>query len=197
MHRSSMEKMRQFRDSFLNGRERESLKIVDLGSRDVNGTYRMIFDSPRWKYIGVDMESGSNVDIVITDPYHWKEIEADSVDVAISGQAFEHIEFFWLTMLQIERVLKPGGLCCIIAPSSGYEHKYPVDCWRFYPDGFSALARYACLDILDCYAQRTARDHADESDVWQDCVLIARKRYLPPIARAKIVLRRYLLRIIH
>ena len=33
----------------------------------------------------------------------------------------------------IERVLKPSALCCIIAPSSGPEHKHPVDCLAFIP----------------------------------------------------------------
>ena len=76
----------------------------------------------------MDMTPGKNVDIVLPSPYRWRGIESNSVDVLISGQAFEHIEFFWITMLEIARVLKPGGLCCIIAPSGGAEHKYPVDC---------------------------------------------------------------------
>ena len=29
------------------------------------------------------------------------------------------------------------------APSRGPEHRYPNDCWRFYPDGYRALAKYA------------------------------------------------------
>ena len=94
----------------------------------------------------MDLSEGENVDLVLSDPYSWSEIRSSSVDVFVSGQAFEHIEFFWQTMLEIARALKPGGLCCIIAPSGGPEHKYPLDCWRFYPDGFRALARYAGLD---------------------------------------------------
>ncbi len=54
---------------------------------------------------------------------------------------FEHTEFFWLTMREMKHALKPGGLCCIIAPSAGPEHQYPVDCWRVYPDGLRAAAR--------------------------------------------------------
>ncbi|MEM1725222.1 MAG: methyltransferase domain-containing protein, partial [Thermoplasmata archaeon] len=42
---------------------------------------------------------------VVKDPYNWIEIEDSSVDVVISGQAFEHIEYPWLTIKEIYRVL--------------------------------------------------------------------------------------------
>jgi SAM-dependent methyltransferase len=95
--------------------------------------------------------------------------------VLISGQAFEHIEFFWLTMLEIARVLKPGGICCLIAPSGGFEHKYPVDCWRFYPDGFLALSRFAGFTTLECFYRTESSDYSDDSNLWQDTVLVAQK----------------------
>jgi hypothetical protein len=96
-------------------------------------------------------------------------------------------------MLQIERVLKPDGLCCIISPSGGFEHRYPVDCWRFYPDEFRALARYAHLLFLEGYTQWKSESYDDGSDVWLDSVLIASKPSASCIARAKIALRRYVL----
>ncbi len=64
----------------------------------------------------MDIQEGPNVDIVVSDIYNWIEIEDSSFDVVISGQAFEHMEFFWKAIKEIERILKPGGLCCIIAP---------------------------------------------------------------------------------
>jgi SAM-dependent methyltransferase len=179
MHQSSLDNMRYFKETYLKDLEKNSLNIFDLGSLDVNGSYREIFENPRWIYKGLDVTAGKNVDIVLKDNYRWKEIKSNSVDILISGQAFEHIEFFWITMLEIARILKPGGLCCIVAPSSGPEHKYPVDCWRFFPDGFSALARFAGLKI----EQLIHRCLADEKlttkkDMWKDTVLICRKRRL-------------------
>ena len=38
--------------------------------------------------------------------YNWKEIANDHYDVVISGQALEHIEFFWVTLGEIVRVTK-------------------------------------------------------------------------------------------
>ena len=149
MHLSSLDKMKSFRDKYLKGKESEKLRILDLGSQDVNGTYKSIFDEPNWTYVGVDTAPGKNVDIVLTNPYYWRELKNAHVDIMISGQAFEHIEFFWLTILEISRVLKPDGICCIIAPSSGPEHSYPVDCWRFYPDGLASIARFGSLDVIE------------------------------------------------
>jgi SAM-dependent methyltransferase len=175
MHVSSLNNMERFVRKYLEGRASERLRIADIGSQDVNGTYKQFFNQPGWEYIGVDMAEGANVDVVIQDLYRWDVFGDESFDVVISGQAFEHIEFFWLTMQEVARIMKPGGLCCIIAPSNGYEHRYPIDCWRFYPDGMRALARFAGLSTLEAYAQWDDATHPDRDPVWQDCVLVARK----------------------
>jgi SAM-dependent methyltransferase len=80
-----------------------------VGSLDHSGkyNYKPIFNESNWKYTGLDIQAGNNVDLIVTDIYNWFEIEDNTYDVIISGQFFEHLEFFWLTMNQIERVLKP------------------------------------------------------------------------------------------
>ena len=176
MHQSSYDKMAAFCSDYLGARQGESLTIVDLGSHDINGSYRPLFAQPPWRYLGLDLGPGENVDVVLRDPYSWRELASQSTDVVISGQALEHIEFFWETMREIARVLKPGGLCCIIAPSSGPEHRFPLDCWRFLPDGLGALARYAGLDVLEARTQWEDLPQYDlESNKWHDSVLVARK----------------------
>ena len=176
MHPSSYDKMAAFRRDYLSTREAEALTILDLGSQDINGSYRPLFAAPAWHYLGVDMAPGHNVDLVLQDPYEWNEIVPDSIDVVISGQTFEHTEFFWLTMQQIARALKPGGLCCILVPSSGPEHRFPVDCWRVYPDGLRAVARYAGLETLQATTQwEDLPQYDSESNKWHDSTLVAHK----------------------
>lgn len=175
MHQSSYDKMASFVARFLTSKKDEPLIILDLGSQDINGTYKPLFLSPAWKYLGVDISQGNNVDIIVPNPYSWNNIPSDYADVFISGQTFEHIDYIWLTMKEIFRVLKPGGLCCIIAPSSGIEHQYPVDCWRIYPEGFKALANYAGMEIIDVYTQWEDENYSDNSNMWHDSVLICRK----------------------
>lgn len=175
MHQSSFEKMTRFRDKYLSAKSNRPLRILDLGSQDVNGSYHPLFSEPAWRYIGLDMASGKNVDVVLRSPYAWREVANDSADVVISGQAFEHVRYFWITMLEIARVLKPGGLCCILAPSSGPEHRYPLDCWRFYPDGMRTLADFARMEVIEVATQWEDLGFEDGSDWWHDSMLVCRK----------------------
>jgi hypothetical protein len=191
VHKSSLDKMLAFKEKYLESKKNVPLCILDLGSLDVNGSYREYFEVSSWTYRGIDLAAGKNVDIVLQDPYHWREIQSGSADVVISGQAFEHIGFFWLTMLEIARVLKPEGLCCLIAPSGGPEHRYPVDCWRFYPDGFTALAHFASLEVSEVYSQNGTTGYSDGSDMWQDTILVCRKPVLPKVSSWKIGFRHY------
>ena len=110
MHQSSYDRLAEFCRDYLTARENEPLRIVDLGSCDYNGSYRSIFARKPWLYLGVDLAPGKNVDLVLREAYRWRELQSESVDVLVSGQTFEHTEFFWETILEITRVLKPGGL---------------------------------------------------------------------------------------
>jgi SAM-dependent methyltransferase len=175
--------MKYFRDKYLHDKHSEQLIILDLGSQNIGGSYKPIFDCENWRYVGVDLAEGENVDIVLKDAYQWNEIQSNSVDVLISGQTLEHIEYFWITIMEIVRVLKPNGFCCMVAPSSGYEHRYPVDCWRVYPDGMRAIAQFAKLEVLEAFTQWEDEDYADGSNVWHDTVLVASK----PIGNQKII----------
>ncbi len=168
MHESSYQNMKQFVEIYLD--KKKSLKILDVGSQDVNGSYKNLFNNKKWQYYGLDMVKAKNVDIVIKNIYDWKEIKNKTYDIVISGQALEHIEYPWLTMKEIKRVLKLNGLCCIIVPSSGPEHKYPIDCYRFFPDGLKALAKYVDLDVINSY------NCWDYDSQWKDSILICKRK---------------------
>ena len=146
MHVSSYQHMQRLVSTHLD-RER-AIEAIDIGAYDVNGSYRTLFDSPQWRYTGVDLEQGPGVDVVLSSPYRFP-FASRSVDVIVSGQAFEHVEYFWMSWLEMIRVLKPGGLIFLIAPSRGPEHRYPQDCWRFYPDGYRALAKFGRCELVE------------------------------------------------
>ena len=155
MHVTSFKKMGAFVSAYIGGYADVHLEVLDVGASCVDGnkSYRALFDSKNWNYRGLDVESGANVDVVVSDSYDWSEIADASIDVVVSGQVFEHIEFPWLTITEVARVLKPSGIACIIVPSSGPEHRYPVDCWRIYPDGIRALARHAGLCPVEIFTE--------------------------------------------
>ena len=82
-------------------------------------------------------------------------------------------------------------------PSSGHEHRYPVDCWRYYPDGVTALARWADLDVLYAGTDWEPRQvYDDDSAKWADTMLVAQRpestRYAAATRLKQMVLRRVL-----
>lgn len=192
MHASSYQHMSHLVEAYFS--HRDSLNILDLGSYDVNGSYRPLFKHPNWHYRGMDLSPGPNVDIVLSSPYRFP-ISTYNMDLIISGQAFEHIEFFWLTWLEMVRVLKPGGTIFLIAPSRGPEHRYPVDCWRFYPDGFAALAKYGALELIEVRTDWEPHPEPDSAP-WGDTVGVfvkPRRNYTARLyERFQYTLRRFL-----
>ena len=167
MHIESMELMKSFIDKYLD--KNQSRRIIDVGSQRVKAqsmTYKNLMSS-NWVYEGLDIAEGLNVDIVVKDPYEWKEVKDETYDVVISGQALEHAKFPWMVVQEIARVLKKNGLVCIIVPSQGFEHKFPLDCFRYLPDGGKALFEYAGLEVIECYR--------NNSLPWRDLIIIGKK----------------------
>lgn len=194
MHESSYRIMAEFVNKYI-PRDKEA-KVLDVGSQLIDGqqklgSYKSLFEGrSKVKYTGADMVEGLNVDVVLKSPYDWSNIPANSADFVISGQMLEHVEFPWLTFIEINRALKPGGLCCIIAPSSGIMHNFPLDCYRYYPDGMAALASYASLEIIECYAQWETDKFPGRDPEWRDCVVIAKKRPNTAARRVKNAVKR-------
>jgi SAM-dependent methyltransferase len=171
--------MKWFVENYVNQINQDNIRVLDVGSYDVCGTYRPLFDKPKYSYTGLDIAPGPNVDVVMHNPYDWKELETDSFDIVISGQTFEHSEFAWITMSEIARVLRKGGLTCIIAPNGFAEHRHPVDCYRYFSDGLTALARYVNLKPLHAHTNAAPPPYNFDwySFRKSDSMLVAQKTY--------------------
>jgi SAM-dependent methyltransferase len=176
MHVSSLAKTRLFRKTYLAPFESQPLTVLDVGSAvvvEAHASNRQAMSNPAWQNIGMDIESGINVDVVVKSPYDWAEIGDASVDVVTCSQVFEHTEYFWITILEIARILKPNGLAFIVAPSTGLLHRYPVDCWRFFDDGLPALAKWAMLDNVDARVQW--QPVYGKGDFWRDAAIVLQR----------------------
>ena len=170
MHKTSYAHMSRLVKTYLDSAQ--SLKVIDLGSFRIdnrNLSYRDLLTRPNWNYVGVDIVAGPNVDVVLESAYALP-FDTDSVDVIVCGQVFEHVEFFWLTWAEMIRVLRPDGLVFLIAPSRGFDHKFPVDCWRFYPDSYRALAKLEHCELLEVHTdglmQQTDTEVSAMSRAW-------------------------------
>ena len=169
MHTTSMENMQRMISQNKNHLSiYEMLRVTELGSytEPEHDSYRSLFKDLKTEYTGVDMRAGPNVDLVMTDPYVIP-LPDSSQDLVISGQTLEHVEWFWETMRELARILRPGGLMFMIVPMKGGVHRHPVDCWRFYPDSWAALARWSNLELLET--------HIDTRSQWHDHSAVLRK----------------------
>lgn len=145
------------------------VRVVDIGAQDINGSLKTIVPAG-FEYVGVDFVAGRGVDIVLDDPYQLP-FESGSVDVVLCSSCFEHSEMFWLSFLEILRILKPHGLFYLNVPSNGSFHRYPVDCWRFYPDAGNALVNWAKRNKMDAALLESYLSEQN-GDVWNDFVAI-------------------------
>lgn len=167
MHPTAMKNCESFFASYSRFFEGKNISVVDIGSQDVNGSLKQVCPDD-FSYTGVDFEKAKGVDIVLKDPYELP-FEDESVDIVLSSSCFEHSEMFWLSFLEILRILKPSGLFYLNAPSDGAFHKYPVDCWRFYPDSGQALVTWARRNDFD---PKLLESYTQIGGNWQDYVAI-------------------------
>jgi SAM-dependent methyltransferase len=162
-------------------------RVVDLGSRVSPqrrgaATHRDLLREHDCDIVGIDIRAGRNVDVVMSKPYRIP-LEGASVDVVFAGQVFEHVPFFWASMLEIARVLRPEGYFFLTVPSRGHVHA-KLDCWRYYPDGLRAIAAFAALEICEAHTDFPPTTDAGRHDFaridaaneyWGDTVGVFRK----------------------
>lgn len=163
-----------------NDKSNKKIRVLDIGSKiyEEHKSYADIINNTNIEYVGLDLEEGNNVDIVPGNVYLWNEIEDESFDFCISGQTFEHNPFFWITFAEIARVLKQDGKVLIIAPGRGNVHRYPVDCWRFYPDSWQSLCVYTGLTLEESLFEEYQFNRVEEGAEWCDsCVVASKPRF--------------------
>jgi len=167
MHRESYEEMWQNLTRYCGEALREPRAVVDVGSRDINGTYRGLMPGC-WSYLGLDLGPGRNVDRVMPSAFD-TGLADGYADIVLCGQVLEHCTDPPKLVREIARILRPGGWCFLVAPAVWVRHRFPVDCWRILRDGMRALIQGAGLECLTGYERPLGR-HG-----WVDCWGVGRK----------------------
>ncbi len=111
-------------------------RMLEIGSYNVNGTIRDAFTDAA-EYIGVDQTAGPGVDRVVLGQNIVDEFGAASFDTVACCEMLEHDPKPWLTLAQINTVLKPGGYLFISTPTFGFPvHRFPKDYYRYGMDAY-------------------------------------------------------------
>lgn len=99
----------QFPEFFKNKR------VLDIGSLDINGSNRTLFEN--CDYTGIDVGEGRNVDVVSVG--HLYNGPDNHFDTIISTEVFEHDMYYEKTVENVMRMLKPGGLFLFTCAAPG------------------------------------------------------------------------------
>lgn len=119
--------------SHLSREDVQGKKILDVGSKDFNGSIRPLIES--WnpsEYIGVDVEPGKGVDIVLDAVNLDSVFEPNSFDIILCLEMLEHAPLWNICIEQMKKVCKENGKLFLTTRSLGYPcHGFPNDHWRF------------------------------------------------------------------
>lgn len=163
MHPEAYLNCRDFVEKHVRPRHGDApLEVLDVGAqaiREMPNCLRPLFPPP-WRYRGLDLEPGTNIDIV-AKPYVFP-LPGLSNDVVVSSSCFEHVAHFWRLFDEMVRVTRVGGLIWIDAPSAGPVH-WGADYWRFLPGCWAALAEWNPYVTL-------LESRLGGSETWQDNV---------------------------
>jgi SAM-dependent methyltransferase len=135
--------------------EFKNKKILEVGSRNVNGSVRNIIEkrAPPKEYIGVDLEEGEGVDFVVPAEEIADYFGEESFDVVISTEMLEHVEDWRLVIDNMKKVLRPGGVIYVSTRSYGFQyHAYPFDYWRYSESDMRKI--FADFKILETRIDR-------------------------------------------
>lgn len=128
------------------------------------------------RFIGMDLEEGSNVDRVLDICGSAASLKAglgeDAFDLVLCCHVLEHTQDPWRAARNIEALLKPGGHVFVSAAWSQAFHATPDDLWRFSVRGLMRL--FGRLEIVSAFysggdvgldvAYRVVRDGKPELD---------------------------------
>ena len=149
MHESVMEFLRT---KIVPSSEIEGKYVLEVGSRNVNGTPRSVIEPMKpAKYVGVDLMQGPGVDVVLDAGDLVRHFGRESFDVVISTEMLEHTLDWRRAIQAMKGVLRPGGLVVITTRGPGFPyHEHPYDYWRFTVQDFLRIfADFQILELMD------------------------------------------------
>ncbi len=139
----------QFFIETMKANEFNSKKVLEVGSKYVNGSVRPLIENFSYpaKYVGVDISPGKMVDLILPAERILEYFGAESFDVIISTELLEHVVDWRIVINAMKATLKPGGCMYLTTRSKGMGyHGYPFDFWRYEIDDMRKI--FADFEVI-------------------------------------------------
>jgi SAM-dependent methyltransferase len=174
MHEGTAALLGAFVEGHLTGRRGKPTKILHIGNEGIDVIHK-VFGDADWTLTTASHFAAGDPTVQLRASYEWSELKAKQFDVVTSSQALEHLDYPWVTVLELTRVLRPGGLVCIVASSDRREYLAPTDCWRFSADGLIALVEWAELESLELAVESRDDSAGHTTPAFSDVMVVARR----------------------
>ena len=112
-------------------------RVLELGGRRV--TPDPWQPPAHWLRLGVDVRPGPGVDLVADAHTLSTRLPHAGFHAIYSHAVFEHLAMPWRVVLEMNRLLEPGGLAWVVTHEAFPVHEWPSDFWRFGPGAWRAL----------------------------------------------------------
>lgn len=117
-------------------------RVLEIGSLNINGSVRDLFEDAS-EYIGTDMMAGLDVDEVVNAhdlKQWWMDKGFKRFDTILCLEMLEHDDKFWITVANMNLLLKPGGTLIVSTPTFGFPiHRHPKDYYRYGEDAYREI----------------------------------------------------------
>jgi SAM-dependent methyltransferase len=154
--------------------------VLEVGSQEVNGSFREFVEPEAAVYIGTDITPGRGVDLICPAERIVRTFGRGAFDLVICTELLEHVEDWRTVIRNLKIVTVIGGLIVVTTRMPGFPfHGYPDDFWRFTADDLRTM--FADCDLLSVV------EHPNDRGVY----LLARRTFHleePPVmdlARAR------------
>lgn len=133
-------------------------EVLEVGSRAVSDVSSRDRFPAHVIHTGVDIHPGPNVDVVGDAHELGALFPAERFDGVFSLSVFEHLLMPWVVVLEINKVLRKGGMVMVATHPTWPPHELPWDFWRFQENAFWALFNRATgFEIVSTVVSTPAR----------------------------------------
>jgi 2-polyprenyl-3-methyl-5-hydroxy-6-metoxy-1,4-benzoquinol methylase len=124
--------------------------VLEVGSRARSGITRRALLPEGWSYVGLDVMEGPNVDVV-GDAHEISGLfEPERFDAVMAFSVLEHLLMPWKFAIQLNAVLKPGGVGIFTTHQGWPVHDAPWDFWRYTDRAWTGLLNeHTGFEILE------------------------------------------------